>query len=66
MTAFESIRVARETLATLRDVPADVLAEVLTADRALQVASDLLIEARVVPTTYDEQGDFERLARSGR
>lgn len=36
------------------------LREVLTAERALQVAADLLIEARVVPRVeYDEAGEFE-------
>jgi hypothetical protein len=33
----------------MTDVPEDVLREVISADRALLVAADLLIEARVVP-----------------
>ncbi len=67
MTAFETVRTARETLAGLRDVPPDVLAHVLDADLSLSIAAALLIESRVVaPVTYDEQDEPERIARSGR
>jgi hypothetical protein len=64
-TPFESVRAAREIIAGLRDIPADVLSACIEADMSLSVAAALLLEGRTI-MPYDEQGDFERVARSGR
>jgi hypothetical protein len=65
MTPFESVRAARQILAELRNIPADVLSAVIEADMSLSVAAALLLEGRTI-MPEPEQDDFERLARSGR
>ena len=65
MTAYESVRAARQIIAELRDIPADVLAECISAGVSLPVAAALLFEGRTV-MPEPEASEFERVARSGR
>ena len=48
MTPYESIVDARRTLATLTEIPGGVWREIMTADRALQLACHLWLESRAV------------------
>ncbi len=65
MTPYDAVRAARQIIAELRDIPADVLAECINADVSLSVAAALLLEGRQV-MPEPEAGEFERVARSGR